>query len=641
MIKNKSMWILMIASLFCGCSLDEAPKRGDVCGNEPYTELLGVVGNSLSELSAPDADLINVFKKYHTCTETYPKCIYPTEGRYAWDTGNGFACSICDADELYCDVSTGGKKCIAVLNDAANCGECGKRCGSGICHKGACIDPNSEDTCGASMDNPDGNKCTGELKCIENRCQCPSGTLCDGHCIDINLDEHCGTTCDNAVACNTAENQTCQDGACVCPEGYLLREGHCIDPKRNNKYCGATNNSDGQSCDMKKNFVCKDGECRCSDGYVRADNGQCVNALNDNEYCGKSEGELVKCMLNSTCQEGICTCFVGMHKIGNNCVFNDSSNCGARGDGSATIPSDINYKGYECLGDTSCINNSVPMIVDGTVQTQTINICSSSNLTSTSWNSNYNIYNLEGKVVGHADPGRVKKCSKISKDGKYYTECECMEQFSGVLCQDNLINDVTCPKGGIVCTAGLVCMERIDDFGKSSTYCGCPSGMVPIMLDETTPSCIEESSEHCGTTGASKDSKCSNTQVCENGQCQECGYNQMRCLGKCLDNYDLNPYTDTLSSFSERHVLSCDMDNLVCEDGYGRCSYSFGCDDSCCMKPDTNYKENFEGEFKDFKCCHKSAPKKCRSGAVGDGGVVVQYACRSECAGYETDVTEL
>ncbi len=629
---NQTFWILVAASLFCGCSLNDPPDLGERCGKEPFTELLGTVGNSLSELSRPDANLLNTHSKHGTCTVDYPYCIYPNDEVYAWDNGHGFACSICRVDELYCDVSTGGKKCIPVLNDAANCGACGNRCDSGICNHGKCVDSNSDENCGASMSNPDGTKCTGDLKCIDKTCKCPTGVYCDGHCIDLNTDERCGTTCENVTKCNTIENQTCLDGTCVCPNGYLLRDGHCIDPKRNNKYCGATDNSDGDTCDMKNRFICSDGKCICMDGYIKTDDNKCVDSLNDNDHCGIVEGKLVKCMKHSTCRKGVCACDVGYKKNNvNECIHEDR--CGARGNAISNNPVDIHYAGYQCPDNSICMPASVPVLIGDSVQEQIIQMCVFSGSPSfTPPESMYNIYATDGSIGGYANPDRVEKCERLSKNGQYYTHCTCKSSdVGGELCQNDLTEVVSCGTSGAICTEELFCYDV-----SGIPRCLCPGGKM-IYVNNGSASCIDSSIEHCGSAS----NQCGETQVCENGKCQDCGAYQTRCLGRCLENYDLDSATGNLSSFKDRHIQSCDLNSMVCEDGYGRCNDAlFACDDSCCLKPNTNYKESYAGEYANAKCCHKAAPRKCHSAAIDANGMSDQYACRSQCTGYETDVTE-
>ena len=627
--------ILSLITMIClnvGCSLDDPPKLGQPCGQSPYTELLGIVSNNLSELSAPDADMVDIFKKYKSCTVAYPNCIYPTNGRYAWDTGNGFACSICSADELYCDVNTGGKKCIPVLNDPTNCGECGNRCSSGICYKGTCIDPNAEDTCGASIDNPNGSKCTGDLRCIDKDCKCPSGTLCDGHCINLNLDERCGTTCDNAVACNTDENQTCQSGTCVCPDGYLLREGHCIDPKVNNKYCGATENSNGEQCDLNSGLFCNDGKCTClKGGYVKNNDNKCVDGMNDSEQCGTIDGELVKCQNHSTCIKGKCICDDGYINIGGNCSGNNNKFCGARGDANVNNPRDINYQGYECTDGTVCGTVDTFVVVEGNYQAVSARFCAIfDNSQTPTWNPALNVFNQDGEVSGYADPNRVMKCERELRNGKYYTKCTCLAGFSGALCRDTIIRGETCENFDAFCEGDLMCIELNSPGGLLKT-CGCSERMA---RDGSSFSCKDESREHCSRT---LPTSCSDNEICSNSTCKPCGYNQTICQERCMDNYDLNPETGELVSFSERHIVACDLSSMTCEDGYSQCNHSFGCDDSCCLSPNKMHVESYNGEFKDARCCHKAAPRKCRSGNTQGQN---QYTCQSKCSGYETDVTD-
>src|SRR5688572_9681445 len=72
--------------------------------------------------------------------------------------------------------------CTDVQRDPVNCGTCGARCATGICHQGGCVD------------------------------MCPAGsTQCGGTCADLQVDAfHCG-------ACgNKCNGGSCNAGVCQC-----------------------------------------------------------------------------------------------------------------------------------------------------------------------------------------------------------------------------------------------------------------------------------------------------------------------------------------------------------------------------------------------------------------------------------------
>jgi hypothetical protein len=99
-----------------------------------------------------------------------------------------------------------GSNCVRLSTDDANCGSCGKSCGSGeACGNGACFPRD----CG-------GTTCAPDAVCSENRCV-------PKDCVGV----LCGT------------GLTCAQGVCVCGPGRLDCDGACVNPALDNAHCGA------------------------------------------------------------------------------------------------------------------------------------------------------------------------------------------------------------------------------------------------------------------------------------------------------------------------------------------------------------------------------------------------------------------
>ena len=656
--------------LATGCSLDEPEKiTGALCGSEaePLKGLLG--SNSLAHVQEFDAGQNAKYALLSRCPEGYDFCVHPQAPGEAEDK-SAVLCSKCAQGQLLCDTDVGGKKCVSVLNDNQNCGACNNRCGNGFCSNGVCVDPNAEATCGATTDNPKGKKCRSDRKCVDQICQCSSGTDCNGGCVDLNSNETCGTSCDSIMKCSTEERQQCQLGSCVCPEGLLLREGHCIDPMRNNKYCGANDedNLNGEKCNLSKNLRCNHGKCGCMNGYTQTKDDLCVDVQTNNDYCGAvpdalGQVDYNRCMEHATCVGGKCVCDAGYHSIGNACEANTDEQCGARGYANSSDPTDENYKGYYCGQRTKCESLNIPIKKDGSIQYEQISACKYVEAP-LSQNSSEYLYDARGNVLAVSDTRIFSSCSKSNSgfnSSLYYNSCSCKSGLSGDLCQE--IQD-KCELNGTKCENNSVC--KISSFG--NPYCDCPDGSIAVTDGEKT-TCIAESNANCGA----ENNRCDENEFCENGTCKSCGYNQLFCEGVCLDNYDYDSKTGQLSSFADRHITGCEtktdgngmeIKTLICEEGYGRCDHSsiscgtslttnFNCgkcgnkcgnrsqcvDGVCCLEADKEYTELYIGEYDNAKCCDESASRKCVSASIGEDRIIHIYACRTQCFGYEKDLT--
>ncbi len=173
---------------------------------------------------------------------------------------------ICPAGEVPCpnaDPNNPVGKCVNLLTNPENCGQCGLSCGPGhLCCNGNCADPlTDEQNCGAC-----GNACGANETCIGGVC-CPNARVCGNTCLATACD---ATQCE---VCDPAQNR------CVstCVAGETCTNGVCAD------ICGPT------TC----TGCCDGGECK---------------AGTTNQTCGAGGGLCVSCPSGTRCVNGACVC---------------------------------------------------------------------------------------------------------------------------------------------------------------------------------------------------------------------------------------------------------------------------------------------------------------------------------------------
>ena len=574
---------------------------------------------------------------------------------------------------------------------------------------GECVNPNADMTCGLTCESMVACNTSEGQKCRNGICICPDNlVLCDGHCTDLNENNTCGTSCEDIVSCRADESQTCIQNKCTCPEGLLMREGHCIDPMRNNKYCGAndTDNPNGTICgnslvhylqlvtecargeadcststlkarvdDLNKAFAfCYNGTCTCKDEFYMNSKRECVNPQTDNNYCGLKPDTTLgyiteehKCSENASCVDGKCVCNIGYHNTIYGCVVNEFYQCGAKGDANDPAASSNNYIGYRCPEHTMCKIISVPILTEGLFSNHIddieIEACAINPGETISWDPKYNIYNKDGHVIAYANPERVSECHLYGNTSNHFSSCQCESEFGGKLCQDNLDK---CAQNGLYCTSDEICVQ----FNNHNNYqCICRNfdivnGVVTCPQSSNTQI---GSPDHCGE----QDLSCNDDEICDNGTCIKCRSSQIACGGLCVDIYDIDYNTGSLSSISERsQIKSCTSKQIQCEEGYDSCyTYLYtlngmGCETDlstqahcgkcfnscatgstckngeCCLDPEITHLETVNGEFDNSRCCDQRTPRKCLDRHNSDEKVYNTYTCRSECPRWEIDVTE-
>jgi hypothetical protein len=146
---------------------------------------------------------------------------------------------------------------------------------------------------------------------------------CNGTCIDPSSnDNYCGASGDctgaNAgSACGSGE--VCSGSACVvtCPGDEIACNGQCIDPNRDNTYCGATADCQGANAGSAcgSGSVCDgSGACAltCQSGLTDC-NGTCTDTDFDPNNCGMCGSA---CAVEQACSAGACTALFATTFVG-------------------------------------------------------------------------------------------------------------------------------------------------------------------------------------------------------------------------------------------------------------------------------------------------------------------------------------
>ena len=347
---------------------------------------------------------------------------------------------------------------------------------------------------------------------------CLSGQiLCNGQCIDPDTDNrYCGAK-DNCSGANAgkkcASGQVCSGGSCdvTCVSGQILCNGQCVDPKTDNRYCGAKDNCSGANAGSK----CKDGEV-CSAGKCGTSclssqvlcGGKCIVPETDNAYCGAKAGctGATKCRDGEVCSVGKCgvTCVAGQIVCGGRCVdpSSDNSYCGAMGDCSGTNAGKSCTSGQVCSDGkcgVTCVAGQI--ICDG---------------------------RCVDPISDNAYCGANGKCNATS--GANFKGAKCAE---GTKCTEGVCK-ISCVSGQIACDGECI------DPNTNPYYCG--------------------AKENCqGSNRGTDCTKSSTNKLCAAGKCSSsCPSGQTQCAGFCIN-------------IGATNVESCTNDIIKCKVGYENC----------------------------------------------------------------------
>lgn len=171
-----------------------------------------------------------------------------------------------------------------VLIASSTCGDGGGGTGGGsACAEGMlrcgdeCLDPKSDDSCGACD-----VACDDQHFCSEGACErhCTgNGLYCDGACTDPFADpDHCGEC---GVSC--FEGQICVSGECACLMGGSDCGGVCVDTDSDPAHCGGCDDACPGPYD-----ACVSGACLqdCAAYGLSDCSGTCADLDSDPQHCG-------------------------------------------------------------------------------------------------------------------------------------------------------------------------------------------------------------------------------------------------------------------------------------------------------------------------------------------------------------------
>ncbi len=480
------------------------------------------------------------------------------------------------------------------------------------CNDG-CIDPKTDNAfCGADALCEKFTACKDGKTCQNGECvgagpvnHCEHGKVkCGEDCIDPMTDnDHCGadSSCQNYTAC--VDDKTCVGGECSakpvdgkCPEGQVKCGEDCIDPQKNNAFCGADATCEHYSDCAKQGKTCESGECvggvvnDCESGKVKC-GADCIDPMTDNDHCGADANceNFTACVDDKTCVGGECStkpedgkCNDGLVKCGEACIDPQTN------------------KSY-CGADAECANYD-DCAADG--KTCEAGVC-------------------VGGTVNDCEPGKVK-CGEDCIDPRYndkycgadancqnYTECGeyewCMNSLCGSMptpqeCEPGQSCQIreACEPGSNTCIEaddGFTYMESCHESGKIIIRNPCETNDPNAHMVCSDDGCIQQ----CNKQHEFIDDKCTLIvckeleEHCNGDQVLSCNSDQTafdthpcttddpNAVPFCIEEQELNPLTG--KTFVQANCRT------MCKDGYvpdnahaGRCiekicePYTYRCD---------------------------------------------------------------
>jgi len=367
---------------------------------------------------------------------------------------------------------------------------------------------------------------------------CAAGeVMCDGRCIDpVRDDDYCGASgscLEGSAGQRCAGEQFCVNGVCVgsdCDTGYHLVDGVCVEDTA--AACGRG------AVDCTRLPGWREGDCVkglcvaavCQDRYC-LNGGACVAGMNAPMTCGVGGGVCVDCTKNTdgmtACNAGSCwlnPCEAGVCYQGNGGCVNTNEACGS---GCLDCREANHASAGHCMAGGNCFATA----------------CAED-------------HHFEGGVPGKCVPdtddccgGGCEDCSG-SSIGPFCVKgacgCPVGQMLCGSSCVDPLTSDTNCgARGscssstssnsnyrGASCTGGRFC---------ASGVCVCPEGE---MLCGS--SCIDPltSDTNCGARGTCSSSTssssnyrgagCTGGRFCADGVCV-CSEGQVLCGSSCID----------------------------------------------------------------------------------------------------------
>ncbi|CAJ0583895.1 unnamed protein product, partial [Mesorhabditis spiculigera] len=268
-----------------------------------------------------------------------------------------------------------GQQSICVANSQCSNAQCNPIVRTISCQPGFTYDQTSQQCIRvvALVASPQENcglnpPCAENSYCNQGQCSCNNG-----YYYSSSSQPNCqpfiqaNQPCQQNSVC--VQNSACNSGTCQCNNGYQYSNGNCM---ANDNYAHP-----GQSCGNGQ--ICQGGSrcdgtvCRCPFGFFPAGQ-QCVPAnqdpyisitiVPDNVYqlslgsqceprCNTDANCNQRCGYSSICStRGLCTCPVGYIQVGNSCVNNGGSSCGACG---TPMPGDRCNNTAPCGGGSVCV----------------------------------------------------------------------------------------------------------------------------------------------------------------------------------------------------------------------------------------------------------------------------------------------
>ncbi len=472
----------------------------------------------------------------------------------------------------------------------------------------SCVNPSSNDTCGASLDNPSGTTCGKGLSCQKGEdgkyaCKCtnPTELTCTNaegqpYCVDTYADKYCGaTSCDTLNEAGCSASQQCQQGKCVCKPEFVNCNGSCIDPDQNSQHCGAkgsctikddplSDNYSGDSCDSSK--VCSRGKCICNidAGYFEFHQNNKLNCVlpSDKLYCGISSNDNTnnkmdaclnheECVLNG--DKYTCVCEKGYTLCGGECIdlMRDTEHCSST---------------RKCEDAINCSEDKRVCVAGK---------CSTSCLAGQAL--------CNGKCVDQEEFHVNDDCTACDENHCYMGEPG--KPFNYLYCKEtpNHQSKNNVLGSGEFC--GRTC-EEAKACGKNQICtgdftCDCPTGYTQCKSDDGTIYCAELNTdiENCGGCGNTCVDKFINVKelTCTNGVC---GYskciNQDYAIGEktCNDNPNVGC------------MINLSSDDNNCGSCGTKCQAFTTCKTSRCCYPDYTMLLEFN-KPNQSDCCNSNS----------------------------------
>ena len=490
-----------------------------------------------------------------------------------------------------------------------------------------CIDPMTDNNyCGASDATTPGTVCTGGTVCVEGQClqndcaenaEAPNLCVIDGQnsCKNIksNDADHCG-------ACNykcsdhpipNANSTSCSGGACVyeCAAGFVnVSTGtttntiRCIDPKTDNKFCGAESNSNqGTMCTGGK--VCVEGSCVTNSCTGDTPNlcvvngrNECKNInSNDSDHCGacnyKCSEHAIPNATSSSCASGACqyTCDPGYVNVSTGSTANTIKCIDPKTDNTFCGAESASNLGTKCTGGTVCVESKcVP------------NSCSGDKPNLCVINGNNVCKNVNSNDADHCGACNYK-CSEHAIPNA--TSSSCVGGACVYTCDPGFVNVST---GSTANTIKCIDPKSDNNYcGASSSSTGTPCTGGKVCVDSTcmTNSCSGDKPNLCVINGKND---CKNVKANDADHCGTCNY-------KCSEHAIQNATSSTCSGGNCQYT---------CSTGYVNVSSGSTANTIKCIDPSTD----------NTYCGAKSASSlgtSCTGGKVCVNSNCVQNQCSS------------